>query len=126
MQAIFPADHSSFAAAFIRNIYCRDCPSSLLFVYQDTNDKFRLWNSTQGIWTNYSIPANPIAGTGVSLSSLSVNQQPDELRLFYQIPSGDVVTADWVGSSQLAVAGMSYPFRFAGQSALSFRILIPA
>ncbi|MCJ1246601.1 hypothetical protein MMC30_003810 [Trapelia coarctata] len=103
-QDILPANYTSLAAAFARNVPCQDCPSSLLFVYQDSDDKFRLWNSTEDGWANYTIPANPIAGSGVSLSPISVDEQPDELRLFYQIASGDVVNADWVSPSQLSAA----------------------
>lgn len=104
-HAIVPANSSKLTATWSNNNgpstctakYCR----SLLFLYQDDKNQLQLCNSTSDAWTFSSVAANPIAGSGVSLSHLTEAKYPAQLRLFYQISSGSLVAADWVSGAQL-------------------------
>lgn len=61
---------------------------------------FQLYNSTEDTWVSSSIPGHPIAASGVSLSTEVVRDYPSQLRLFYQIASGNLVVADWLSLQQ--------------------------
>lgn len=96
---IIPAPSSKLAAARARNHY--GLRESLLFVFQDDQNAFRLYNSTGNVWVDSKIPTNPTTASGVSLSQLKVGEYPDQLRLYYQTASGDLVAADWFSSAQV-------------------------
>lgn len=69
-------------------------PEYLLFVFQDDQNTFRLYNSTNNVWVDSEIPANPINTSGVSLIRLTIKGYPDQLRLYYQTAAGNLVAAD--------------------------------
>ena len=106
---IFPASSSKLAATWSQTTPHVEDPWSLLFVYQDQRDTFQLYNSTQNTWVSSTFPGNPIAASGVSLSTVSVSNYTPQLRLYYQIASGSLVGADWLSSAQFADAGTVAP-----------------
>lgn len=106
-QRIFPANNSNLAATWTANNgghLCRtDCPPwSVLLAYQNKKSQFQLGNSTSDTWAFSNVPINAIPGSGVSLSSLGQWPNPSQLRLFYQISSGNLVAADWVSDIQIS------------------------
>lgn len=102
---IVPAPSSKLAAARASN---HDGGlESLLLVFQDDQNVFRWYNSTENIWVDSKIPANPIPGSGVSISRLKMKEYPEQLRLYYQTAPGDLVAADWVSLAQLQAASAS-------------------
>jgi len=101
-QPIFPKSSSKLAATWVDN-YPGDDLRSLLLVYQDADNHFRLYNSTDDRWVLSTIPGHPIAASGVSLSVMLVGNYPDQLRLYYQIASGNLVVADWLSPTQFDV-----------------------
>ena len=96
-HTIIPAPSSKIAATCTRDI-----TPALLFVYQDEKNIFNVYNSTEDTIT--SIPCNPIASSGVSLSFVQLDHYPNQLRLYYQIASGNLVAAEWVSPPQFADA----------------------
>lgn len=76
-------------------------PESLFFVFQDDQNTFRLYNSTNNVWVDSEIPANPINASGISLIRLIIKGYPDQLCLYYQTAAGNLVAADWVSLAQL-------------------------
>lgn len=98
-QQIFPKSSSKLAATWADNHHGNDLPS-LLLVYQDDDNHFRLYNSTGDTWVPSIIPGHPIAASGVSLSTMFVGNFPDQLRLYYQVASGNLVVADWLSFTQ--------------------------
>lgn len=102
---IIPAPSSKLAIA---RAYNHDGgQASLLFVFQDDQNTFRLYNSTGDVWVDSKIPANPINASGVSLISLWSEEYPDQLRLYYQTAPGNLVAAEWISSAQLQAANAS-------------------
>lgn len=102
---IIPAPSSKLAAARASNHDGR--PESLLFVFQDDQNAFRLYDSTGNVWVDSKIPANPIPASGVSLSRFKMKEYPEQLRLYYQTAPGNLVAADWVSLTQLRAANAS-------------------
>ncbi|MCJ1471507.1 hypothetical protein MMC13_000147 [Lambiella insularis] len=102
-QNIQPANFSNLASSWT-GLFDN---SSLLLVYQDTDSQFHLGNRTSDSWTFQSIPGNPVAGSGISLTMISQLQYAFQQRLFYQLESGNLVAADWVSGFQIADADIS-------------------
>lgn len=102
---IIPANASKISATWTMTngqAVCTVNCMSLLLLYQDDKDQFQLCNATSKAWNFSSVNANPIAGSGVSLTTVIEAKYPAQLRLFYQIGSGSLVAADWVSGAQLA------------------------
>lgn len=105
---IIPAPSSKLACARASNQ--EGGPESLLFVFQDDQNTFRLYNSTSNVWVDSKIPANPINASGVSLLKLTTKEYPDQLRLYYQTAPGNLVAAEWISLAQLQAASESIAF----------------
>lgn len=99
---IFPASSSNLAATWSRTTRARRGPQSLQFVYQDRRDAFQLYNSTDDTWVSSSVPGHPIAASGVTLTTMDVDNYPSQLRLYYQLASGNLVGVDWLSPAQYA------------------------
>lgn len=105
---IIPAPSSKLASVRAYNYEVGPVgPTSLLFVFQDDQNNFRLYNSTGDVWVDSKIPANPINASGVSLINLWSAEYPDQLRLYYQTAPGNLVAAEWISSAQLQAANAS-------------------
>lgn len=102
---VIPAPSSKLASTRAGN--SNGGPESLLFVFQDDQNTFRLYNSTNSVWVDSKLPANPINASGVSLIRLTIKEYPDQLRLYYQTAAGNLVAADWVSLEQLQSAKAS-------------------
>lgn len=122
---IIPANASKISATWTMNNGQAVCTANcmfLLLVYQDDKNQFQLCNSTSDAWTFSSVNANPIAGSGVSLTTITEAKYAAQLRLFYQTGSGSMVAADWVSGAQLAGESKPKPVSLLQSTFLTFSV----
>lgn len=98
-----PANDSSLTATWYRYTLCADCSYNAFVAYQDSaSGKFQVVNaSTSGEVHYTTLPGNPLAG---SASTLNLRWRSDTLaniRLGYQLESGQIASTIWNGKTFL-------------------------
>ncbi|KAL8695130.1 MAG: hypothetical protein Q9218_000298 [Villophora microphyllina] len=95
-----PASDSSLAATWYKYTTCADCSENAFVAYQSADDgSFQLVNaSMSGNVQHRTIPGNPISGSGSTFDLQWRSTTLANLRLGYQLQSGQIASAFWNGT----------------------------
>lgn len=109
-QNLTADSNSNLATIWHRHDGCQGCPDTLLFIWQDSTKKLQLGNGTTTGWEFYTLSANPVFGSGLSLALLWNASWPTSVRLYYQIANGvsnggDLTYLDWSSPEQWSAQG---------------------
>ena len=96
-QDIKPANESSLTALWDRHHGCPQCGNSLLFAYQRSDGQLEVGNYTQSGWGWTTLQSNPAPGTDLALVLRWQSTASGDIRLFYQIKDGHLVSQDYNG-----------------------------
>ena len=96
-QNIKPANVSSLTALWDRHHGCPQCANTLLFAYERSDGKLEIGNYTQQGWDWTTLQSNPAPGTGLALALRWQSTASGDIRLFYQIKDGHLVSQDYNG-----------------------------
>ena len=96
-QNIKPANESSLTALWDRHPGCPECANTLLFAYQRSDGQLEVGNYTQSAWVWTTLQSNPAQGTDLALALRWQSAASGDIRLFYQIKDGHLVSQDYNG-----------------------------
>ena len=94
-QKIIPSNESSLSALWDRHHGCPQCSDSLLFSYLRSDGQIEVGNYTQSGWNWATLQSSPAPYTDLSLSLRWQNDSAGDIRLFYQIKDGHLVSQDY-------------------------------
>ena len=94
-----PANDSSLAATWYKYTVCADCSYNAFVAYQDSdNGTFRVVNSsTSGDVQHVAIPGHPVSGSACTFDLEWRSTTRANIRLGYQMGSGQIASAAWNG-----------------------------
>lgn len=96
-QNIIPASGSGLSALWDRHHGCPQCSNSLLFTYQRSDGQIEVGNYTESGWDWTTLQSNAAPDTDLALSLRWQSTSSGDIRLFYQIKDGHLVSQDYNG-----------------------------
>ncbi|KAL8718500.1 MAG: hypothetical protein Q9225_004368 [Loekoesia sp. 1 TL-2023] len=96
-----PANDSSLTATWYRYTLCADCSYNAFVAYRDSaSGKFQVVNaSTSGEVQHITLPSNPLPGSASTFNLLWRSATLANLRLGYQLESGQIASTVWNGTA---------------------------
>jgi len=92
---IMPANTSQLTAMFDSYEGCTACPKNNLLAYERNDGQLELGNLTGSGWKWTTLDSHPAPGTDLSLTLHWSKTGPGDLRLYYQVADGHLVSQDF-------------------------------
>ena len=93
-----PANDSNLATLWFRHDQCNGCSDDLMVVYQNSDDKLAVFNSTASNPERITLGANPMPGTGLALNVVLGANDTGILLVSYQTANQGLCSAEFSGS----------------------------
>ncbi|KAI4258696.1 MAG: hypothetical protein LQ352_001122 [Teloschistes flavicans] len=96
-----PASDTSLAAIWYKYTTCADCSENAFLAYQDADSgNFELVNASMSGDVRYTtIPGNPVSGSGSTFNLQWRSTTMANLRMGYQLQSGQIAYGSWNGTT---------------------------